>query len=69
MCWHEVIVAHARKVRLIGESRRKDNPLDAQILARLARTQSFFEHFLEVSFSIATGLCTKNPLHPFQGVA
>ena len=34
---HEVIVAHARKVRLIGESRRKDDQLDAQTLARLAR--------------------------------
>jgi transposase len=34
---HEVIVAHARSVRLIGESRRKDDRLDAQTLARLAR--------------------------------
>jgi transposase len=34
---HEAIVAHARKVRLIGESRRKDDRLDAQALARLAR--------------------------------
>jgi len=34
---HEVIVAHARKVRLIGESRKKDDCLDAQTLARLAR--------------------------------
>jgi transposase len=34
---HEVIVAHARKVRLIGESRKKDDRLDAQALARLAR--------------------------------
>jgi transposase len=34
---HEVIVAHARKVRLIGESRRKGDRLDAQTLARLAR--------------------------------
>jgi transposase len=33
---HEVIVAHARNVRLIGESRRKDDRLDAQTLARLA---------------------------------
>jgi hypothetical protein len=30
-------VAHARKVCLIGESRRKDDRLDAQTLARLAR--------------------------------
>src|SRR5947208_12478010 len=34
---HEVIVAHARNVRLIGESRRKDDTLVAQTLARLAR--------------------------------
>src|SRR3954447_1860864 len=34
---HAVIVANARKVRLIGESRKKDDRLDAQTLARLAR--------------------------------
>src|SRR6202162_1293228 len=34
---HEAIVANARKVRLIGESRKKDDRLDAQTLARLAR--------------------------------
>ena len=34
---HEVIVAHARNVRLIGESRKKDDRLDARMLARLAR--------------------------------
>ncbi len=34
---HEVIVAYARNVRLIGESRKKDDRLDAQTLARLAR--------------------------------
>jgi transposase len=34
---HEVIVAHARSVRLIGKSRRKDDRIDAQTLARLAR--------------------------------
>jgi len=34
---HEVIVAHARHVRLIGESRKKDDRIDAQTLARLAR--------------------------------
>jgi transposase len=33
---HEVIVANARKVRLIGESCKKDDRLDAQTLARLA---------------------------------
>ena len=32
---HEVIVAHARNVRLIGESRKKDDRLDARTLARL----------------------------------
>ena len=34
---HEVIVAHARNVRLIGESSRKDDRLDARTLAGLAR--------------------------------
>jgi transposase len=34
---HEVIVAHARNVRLIGESKRKEDRLDARMLARLAR--------------------------------
>jgi transposase len=34
---HEVMVANARQVRLIGESRKKDDRLDAQTLARLAR--------------------------------
>jgi len=34
---HEVIVAHARTVRLIGESRKKDDRLDARTLARLVR--------------------------------
>src|SRR5579864_1824948 len=34
---HEVIVAHARNVRLIGESRRKDDRFDARTLARWAR--------------------------------
>jgi transposase len=31
---HEVIVAHARNVRLIGESRRKDDRLDAKMPRR-----------------------------------
>src|ERR1700692_2414299 len=34
---YEVIVAHARNVRLLGESRRKDDHLEARTLARLAR--------------------------------
>src|SRR6266853_5096619 len=34
---HEVIVAHARNVRLIWDSSRKDDQLDARTLARLAR--------------------------------
>ncbi len=34
---HEAIVAHARNVRLIGESRKKDDRMDAETLARLAR--------------------------------
>jgi len=34
---HEVVVAHARQVRLIAESSRKDDRMDARTLARLAR--------------------------------
>src|SRR6202795_3447943 len=34
---HEAIVTHARSVRLIGESRRKDDRIDARTLARLVR--------------------------------
>ncbi len=34
---HETIVAQASKVRLIGQSRKKDDRLDARTLARLAR--------------------------------
>jgi len=34
---HEVIVANARQVKLISESSRKNDKLDAQMLARLAR--------------------------------
>ena len=34
---HEVIVAHAQKVRLIVKSRKKDDRIDARTLARLAR--------------------------------
>jgi transposase len=34
---HEVVVAHARNVRLIGESSRKDDRIDARTLARLVR--------------------------------
>lgn len=34
---HEVVVANPRKVRLIGEGRNKDDRMDAEYLARLAR--------------------------------
>jgi len=34
---HEVIVANARQVKLISVSSRKDDKLDARMLARLAR--------------------------------
>lgn len=36
-CGHEVIVANARQVKLISQSSRKDDRVDAQTLARLAR--------------------------------
>ena len=35
---HEAIVANARQVKLISQSSRKDDKLDAQMLARLAET-------------------------------
>ena len=35
---HQVIVAHARNVRLIGDSSRKDDQVDARTLARLAES-------------------------------
>lgn len=35
---HEVIVANARQVKLISQSSRKNDRLDAEMLARLART-------------------------------
>ena len=38
---HEVIVANARKVRLIYESDRKNARLDARMLARLGRVSAF----------------------------
>ena len=34
---YEVVVANAKNVRLIGESRKKDDRMDAQTLARLVR--------------------------------
>jgi len=34
---HETVVVHARKVRLIGESSRRNDRLEAQPLARLGR--------------------------------
>jgi transposase len=36
-CGHEVLVANARKVRLIYASKRKRDEIDAENLARLAR--------------------------------
>lgn len=37
-CGHEVIVANPRKVRLIGQNRKKTDRTDAELLARLARS-------------------------------
>jgi transposase len=36
-CGHEVVVANARKVRLITEAEDKDDAIDANLLARLGR--------------------------------
>jgi Transposase len=52
---HEVIVAHARNVRLIGESRRKDDRLDAQTLPRLARIDPQFAVSGETSHCESAG--------------
>lgn len=35
---HQVIVANARRVRLIADAEDKDDPVDAELLARLGRT-------------------------------
>ena len=37
---HEVIAAHGRNVRLIRESRKKDDRMDAQTLARRFRLRA-----------------------------
>ena len=54
---HEVIVANARKVRLIGESRQKDDRLDARTLARLARIDP--ELLYPVKHRSAQATCTE----------
>ena len=41
---HEVLVANARKVRLIYQSESKDDRLDAERLARLARVDPSLLH-------------------------
>ena len=38
-CGHEVIVANARKVALIGQNRKKRDKVDAELLARLGRSE------------------------------
>ena len=52
---YEAIVAHSRNVRLIGESRRKDDRLDAQALARLARIDPKAESLMEVRIRFLRG--------------
>ena len=37
VCGHDVLVGNSRKIRLIGESNRKNDRVDAESLARLAR--------------------------------
>lgn len=44
---HEVIVANARKVKLIGNSRRKNDRIDAQTLADLASVRPRLLHPVE----------------------
>jgi len=38
---HEVVVANARRVKLISESNRKNDEVDAELLARLARADRY----------------------------
>jgi transposase len=38
---HEVVVANARRVKLISESSRKNDEVDAELLARLARADRY----------------------------
>ena len=38
---HEVVVANARRVKLISESSRKNDAVDAELLARLARADRY----------------------------
>lgn len=62
---HKVIAAHPRNVRLIGESRKKDDRCDAQTLARLARTDPEFTTTLRMAisklFSGAEGIAPPDP--------
>ncbi len=60
---HEVIVANAHKVRLIGENRKKDDRLDVQTLARLARIDP--ELLYPVKHRSAQGLSTARH-HPHR---
>lgn len=46
-CGHEVLVANARKLRLIYASKRKTDKLDAEKLARLARVDPKLLHPIE----------------------
>ena len=46
---HEVIVAHARNVRLIGESSRKDDQLDARTIREANRNDEVGPEICTVS--------------------
>jgi hypothetical protein len=54
-------VAHARNVRLIGESRKKNDRLDARTLARLARIDP--QLLAPVTFD---GIMNRAPLPPLR---
>src|SRR5207247_9124669 len=38
-CGHEVLVANPRKLELIAQNESKDDPVDAELLARLGRVE------------------------------
>src|SRR3984957_8133854 len=62
---HEVIVANSRKVRLIGESRKKDDRLDAQTLARAYAFDLLQQRHLRITLIALTFLLTLEDPHRF----
>jgi hypothetical protein len=64
---YEVIVANARKVRLIGESRKKDDRMDAQTLARLAGWRGRWPGIIERAMDRAPAQWSYQGAEPARG--